>query len=181
MVKKLTFDIESDWGGRTNGTLGIRYGLPKILEVMRAYRKKGLFFVSTELLTSQKEAIKNIFREGHQIGSHGHFHVVWNNPWRAEEDRRISNILLTALTGHSHFEYRAPKFSHQTSSVYSKPYGHFGLLKNIWFGGKRDGIFYMHPFDIVDCQDDAPNPLSRIWYSHSRNAYKAMVDIIKAS
>src|SRR3990167_1565545 len=54
-----TVDVESDWGGRTSGALGIKEGLPAILEIFRAYNIKALFFVSSEsALDNQAPLIK---------------------------------------------------------------------------------------------------------------------------
>lgn len=177
---RYTVDVETDWGGRSASTLGIKYGIPKLLELFRTYKVKGLFFISTELLSSYKEDIKKIIQEGHEIGSHGHFHIVWKDQWRAWEDRRLSNILLTALTGKERFEYRAPKFSWENESVYSRRANHVGLLKSLWFGDevREDSIFYLHPFDIIDEPSDAPNLFCRAWYSRPRDAYKRLVHIL---
>ena len=181
-VVRWTFDIESDFGGRSQNTLGLKYGLPKILKLLKEYKKKGLFFISTELLSGNREILSKILDEGHDVGSHGHFHIVWKDFWRAEEDRKISNEYLKnfdARLYHREFEYRAPKFSHRTSSEYSDPKGHIGLLKQTWFGGElpKDFIFYMHPFDIVS-DKDAPDLFCRVWYSNPGLAYKTLLSIL---
>lgn len=174
----VTVDVETDFGGRTQGDLGIKFGIPKILQLLKRYHIKGLFFISTELLSSYKSDIKKILDEGHDLGSHGHFHVVWKDKWRAEEDKRISKTLLTALTGKDRLYYRAPKFSYDDSSIYANDKESTGLLKHMWFGEKVKDILYLHPFDIVKDNHEAPNTFCRIWYSRPVDALNTLEDIL---
>lgn len=176
-----TVDCETDWGGRSQNTLGLKYGLPKILELFKHYKVKGLFFVSTELLLEQAHMLKPILDQGHEVGSHGHFHLVYKDKFRARQDAVIAEDLIRKWTGQRTVEYRAPKFSYETDSVYSQRKGHLGLLKYTWFGGKvqDDAIFYMHPFDIVNDIQDAPNMFCRVWYSHPHLAYQKLIRLLQ--
>lgn len=177
-----TIDLEHDWGGRTNGTLGITEGLPRILTALRKAKVKALFFVSTETLESVSGFIPEILAHGHEIGSHGHFHTIFKERWRSENDRKISEAFLASYKSLSKktFRYRAPKFNHTVpGDVYSYRDGHVGLLKYTWFGGniKDDSIFYLHPFDIVR-GEDPPNLFCRIWYSKPEVAYENFVNLL---
>ena len=164
-----TCDLELDWGGRTSGIEGITKGLPIILDIFRSYRIKALFFISSELAMDNRGSINRIIEHGHEIGSHGHFHIKYKDAWRAEQDREISNRLLSIFTD-KHLEYRAPWFSHETESIYSKRDGHVSILKQAWFGGQLldDPIFYIHPFDIVGGKNP-PSLFTRILYSRPQN------------
>lgn len=155
-----TVDVESDWGGRSEDQKGIIYGLPRILEVFKQYGISGLFFISTELLESHPSLPSYLRILGHEVGSHGHFHVKYQERWRAEADKELSMKLLNTKF------YRAPWFSYETDDIYSQRTNHVSILKQSWFGGKlpNDPIFYIHPFDVVD-GDDAPNLFTRILYS----------------
>lgn len=180
-MAKWTVDVELDFGGRTQGSLGIKYGIPYILKAFKEHHIKGLFFISTELLHDFKSDIKQILEAGHEIGSHGHFHVVYKEPWRQHMDMEISKTLLLGLTGRNHFEYRAPKFCYSLpGNIYSKRSGHIGLLKHMWFGHDipDNPIFYLHPFDIVD-SDNPPNLFCRMWYGHPRRARETFVNLLK--
>lgn len=178
---RFTVDCESDYGGRIESFEGIRYGLPKILELFKKYDVKGLFFVSTEILPRFRENILLIRRQGHEIGSHGHFHIIYKHKWRAEADRKLSQEFIAPYQSILEVtnRYRAPKFNLETSdSVYSHRRNHVGLLKYSWLKkiGAAPGItdstvFYMHPFDIV-YGDTAPNLFCKLWYSKPIDAYK---------
>lgn len=167
-----TVDCEFDFGGRTNGTLGITEGLPRILEVFRANKIKALFFVSSEIALDNRGRIKDIIDRGHEIGSHGHFHIRYKDAFRAQADRQISERLLS-IFAEKKLPYRAPRFYYQSEdSIYSYRNNHVSLLKKAWFGGRipTNPIFYLHPFDIVGGQN-APNLFTRLLYSNPKRVY----------
>ncbi len=165
-----TVDAEQDWGGRTNGTLGITKGIPKILDAFGRRRIRGLFFISTELIRDYKRELFAIRDKGHLIGSHGHFHQRFR-PDRALQDAEISLLILNKTFGPNDYPFRAPKFSYSTSDVYSRCDNHVGLLKAMWLGQKvtDKSILYLHPFDIMG-GDNPPNLFCRLWYSRPRRA-----------
>lgn len=171
-----TVDVESDWGGRSSSTLGLTEGLPRILDVFEKYNIKALFFISTELLRYNQKDIKKIYDAGHQLGSHGHFHVSFKTTARCLLDKEISEAVLGGVFGPMESFYRAPKFNDLVRDIglpYSDPSGHVGLLKKMWFKTYMpdNPIFYLHPFDIIEHRDKAPNLFSKIWYSRPRRAY----------
>ena len=173
-----TVDLEHDWGGRTNGIQGITEGLPRILEIFRSYNIKALFFVSTELAAENRGRIRDLLDRGHDVGSHGHFHIKYKDAWRAEADRQISFQLLSVFRIGT-FEYRAPRFYYQSdSSMYSYRNNHISVLKWSWW--KRpipvQPVFYIHPFDIVS-GGHAPNTFSRILYSRPDRVYKSLIKL----
>lgn len=176
-----TVDVERDWGGRTNAVRGLTYGLPKILEIFSKYSVKGLFFISTELLRNNSREIAAITKAGHEVGSHGHFHHVWDDWYRAEEDRQISLALLSAMFGDKSFEYRAPKFSHKTVSQYSDKSHHTSLLRQLWAPQPitNSTIFYVHPFDIINDRKP-PSLFCRAWYSRPKEALSLLERLVKA-
>jgi len=159
-------DCELDFGGRTNGTQGLTEGLPRILDIFRANNIRAIFFVSSELALDNRGIISRIKDQGHVIGSHGHFHIKYKDTWRADQDRQISNRLLSIFND-KYIPYRAPHFYYQhEESLYSYPNNHVSLLKYTWFGGKipREPIFYIHPFDIVKAKG-APNLFCKVLYA----------------
>lgn len=175
-----TVDTEFDWGGRTQSTLGLKYGIPIILELFKKYKVKGLFFISTELLRDHRNVIQSIKDEGHELGSHGHFHVVYKDRFRAHQDMEISKALITGMTGNQYPRYRAPKFSFDNGDEYANPRNHTSLLKYTW--GLQilpeNGIFYMHPFDIIDAHQDAPNLFCKLWYSRPKDARNNLENLL---
>lgn len=165
-----TIDVEYDWGGRTNGTIGIEQGIPLILKEFSRRKITGTFFISTELLRDFRRTIRDIKERGHIIGSHGHFHIKYREAWRAEEDRLLSNSLLLPYTS-GNTPYRAPKFFHHTDDKFSTPRNHTGLLKHVWLGDKIRDIIYLHPFDIVE-HGKAPTLFTHFWYSRPQSALR---------
>ena len=171
-------DCELDWGGRTKGNLGIRYGLPLILDEFNKNNIKALFFISTELLNDYKKDIKRIQDYGHTLGSHGHFHIVYKDKWRAHADMQISKLLLSGITGKPDCYYRAPKFNYQLDNEpYSRRDG-MSLLKMMWTGQRSENI-YLHPFDLVTAKNP-PNTFCRLWYSRPKKACKLFKELCKS-
>lgn len=175
-----TVDVESDWGGRTDGIDGITKGLPRILEVFRANNIQALFFISTEIALDNRGRIQDIIDRGHEIGSHGHFHIRYKDAWRAQADRKISERLLSVFRP-GPFLYRAPRFYYQSEdSLYSYRNNHVSLLKQAWFGGRipKNPIFYIHPFDIVGGRN-APSWFARVLYKNPKRVYELFVKLTR--
>lgn len=176
-----TIDTELNFGGRTEGTSGIDFGLPIIFKLFKERNIKGLFFVSTEVMEKRLSVTQDILNEGHEVGNHGHFHIPFKEPWRQIQSKEIADNILREYTGKDFHEFRAPKFSYQIHGHrYSDPKGHVGLLKHTWFGGKinEDSIFYLHPFDIVR-GDKAPNLFCKIWYSKPEMALNVLRNLTR--
>jgi len=172
-----TVDVDGgDWGGRSRSQVGIQEGLPRILDLFRKSSIRGLFFVSSELVMEDRSLLETIRKEGHDIGSHGHFHIAFKDRWRAEQDYQISYTLLDKP-----FYHRAPKFGwNRDASRYSTRKGHVGLLRYMWGLDTipANPIFYLHPFDIVDTNEPAPNLFCKLWYSRPKKAYETLTDLV---
>ena len=185
MAKKTfrwTVDVESDWGGRTDTTHGLTEGLPIILELFRAYKVHGLFFVSTELLAEHAGLIRNIKDHGHEIGSHGHFHTVFKSTMRQRQNREISEQLIKAYgLARDPIPFRGPKFSYEVpDSIYSSREGHHGLIRSTLGLDKptNESILYLHPFDIIEPKTKAPNLFCRVWYANWKKARVKLEDLL---
>lgn len=180
--KLITVDVEADFGGRTNDTIGLDVGLPLILKTLKEFDVKGLFFINTEIMDSRPGVVQDILNDGHEIGCHGHFHTPFKEPWRAHQNLMISQTILSSFSNQSHWYWRAPKFS---QGFYGQEYSwidnHVGLLKAMWFSKdyKSNNILYLHPFDIVESDKLAPNLFCKIWYSKPRKAYEVFRQIIQ--
>lgn len=176
-----TVDVEYDWGGRTSGNIGIKKGLPRILEVFRSNNIKALFFISTEILKEYRNEIYSIRDNGHEIGSHGHFHIRYKEDWRWQQDKEISELLLTPFKSVSQktIPYRAPWFNRQEcENIFSDRVNHVSILKYSWFGGKipKTPIFYIHPFDVVQGVKP-PSFYTRILYAAPDMVYDNFVHL----
>ena len=185
---KWTCDVELDQGGRTESQEGIFKGLPIILDLFKRYNIKALFFISTELLedftgqiTPASRVLQRIMTDGHEVGSHGHFHIKYPTMQRLIEDKRLSEDILRKR-GVENPQYRAPKFDKRTwnwSPPYSDPTNHVSLLKlnNLKLKLKSQ-IVYLHPFDIVEAKNP-PNLFCRLWYSRPRKALQLFENLLK--
>ena len=182
---QFTVDCEFDWGGRTYGTTGLTQGLPRILSAFRQAGVRGLFFVSTELLQDWGDCLWLITNQGHEIGSHGHFHTIYKDRWRAEADRHLSLKLLAEYQSvpQESIRYRAPKFNYEVrGEQYSYRKAHVSLLRHMWLKEKikEDTIIYLHPFDIVETKEKAPNLFCKLWYSQPKKAYETLIDLLES-
>ena len=178
---KHTFDIEFDWGGRTNGTDGLDKGMPLIYKALKKYDVKGLFFISTEILQDRPGIVQDIINEGHEIACHGHFHFCFKETWRQDQNMQINKTILENYSDQTYWNFRSPKFSKTFyGQFYSDPANHVSILKHMWTKQKitKDSIFYLHPFDIVG-GTNPPNLFCKLWYSKPKKAYETFIDLLK--
>jgi len=154
-VYRWTVDVEYDWGGRTDGFEGIKTGLPKIAAAFLKQKIKALFFISTETFRHYPELVRHLRECGHEVGSHGHFHTKYKELFRRQHDKDFSISCLEDDKA----RFRAPKFYWETEDIYSQKKNHVSLLKHMWLGQKikEETIMYLHPFDIVETTEPAPN------------------------
>ena len=181
MVEKIynwTVDVEKDWGGRSETEEGLRRGMPILLKTFRTFNIRALLFISTELLHTHRRIIKELNDEGHEIASHGHFHIIYEEEFRKEADKKLSLELLAAHQSipKESIRYRAPKFNYEVpGEFYSYRKSHVSLLKHMWLGERinNETIIYLHPFDIVG-GSNPPNLFCRLWYSRPNVAYETL-------
>lgn len=171
-----TVDVEYNFGGRTNGTDGLFEGIDRILQSFDSFGVRGVFFISTEVLQDRPQLIRILKEKNHAIGSHGHFHTRFKEKWRRIEDRRISEEILGSKL------YRAPKFYWaREDNIYSSPRNHTSLLKHMWVGEPVRDIIYLHPFDIVETEEKAPNLFCKLWYSQPKRAYETFISLLSSN
>ena len=186
---KWTIDIETDWGGRTDGIEGIIKSVPVLINLFKSMGIKPILFISTELLEdfgvnehTLNKYMKRILRDS-VVSSHGHFHIHYKSSTRLMEDKRLSESILGGW-GVKDPYYRPPRFNPLGQNLclpYSNPKNHLSLLKILWFGMKpnKDTIFYLHPFDITPTRTPAPNLFSKLWYSRPIGAMKLLKRLMK--
>lgn len=118
----LSFDVEAwfhahnlgvpraEWSG-----LALRLDKPidKILEMLDRYQVRATFFVLGWVAEKSPGLVKRIHAAGHEIASHGYFHVpvIAQTAPRFRNDVRLSKLLLEDLTGSPVVGYRAPSYS----------------------------------------------------------------------
>lgn len=175
-IYRWTVDVDGgDWGGRSEGCAGIEKGLYKIIRDFKNAGIFGLFFISTELLKNYPRLIEDLRIQGQAVGSHGHFHERFETKARRQENKDLSETYFKYKV-----PFRAPKFSLETEDRYSQKKGHVSLLKHMWLKTKinEDTIIYLHPFDIVETKQPAPNLFCKLWYSRPRKAYDTFTNLL---
>ena len=85
----------------------------KILDLLDATSTKATFFVLGDVAESFPELVREIDRNGHEIGVHGYSHIVFSrmNPNQARNEVRRAKLLLEDTTGSAVVGHRAPCFS----------------------------------------------------------------------
>ncbi len=92
---------------RSERLYGITHGLPRILALLARAGVLGTFYVPGAVAAEDADAIAAIAAGGHEIGHHGHRHLV---PAEIEESEQRQELEagLEALNGYSPAGYRAP-------------------------------------------------------------------------
>ena len=85
----------------------------KILELLAASGTTATFFVLGEVAESFPELVREIDRDGHEIGVHGYNHIVFSQmkPDQARNEIVRAKRLLEDITGNPVVGHRAPCFS----------------------------------------------------------------------
>jgi len=187
-IPQIEVHVETDWGGRTSGDLGITKGLPFILHVLRSAKVKAWFYISTELLRDYRLNIERVHREGHTLGVHGHFHIPMSQTFRQTQNVEISQGLLSQITGTRKNPCIPRKFDCSKcgykSSICSPDTGtRIGLLKSVWFNQRLDTgkTVYVHPFDIVEHGMIGPSLFTTVWYSRWKEARRRFESLLNKS
>ena len=93
--------------------LRVSKNVDKILGILDGNKTKATFFILGWIANRSPELVKRIYREGHEIASHGYEHRL-NNLMSTEnlkEDIRKSKQLLEDIIGDRVIGYRAPSFT----------------------------------------------------------------------
>ena len=86
VVLGICLDAEAIWLGRqpenarrpvllSHGAFAIREGLPRLLDLLDAHRINTTFFVPGITADRYPDAVREIHRRGHELGSHGYGHM----------------------------------------------------------------------------------------------------------
>ncbi len=122
MAHALSFDVEAWFHAHNLGipqdqwsSLPMRLDKPvdTILALLDNHHVRATFFVLGWVAQKSPELVKRIHAAGHEIASHGYFHVPVTEmtPARFRNDVRLSKLLLEDLTGSTVLGYRAPSYS----------------------------------------------------------------------
>lgn len=126
------------YGRFSYGRYGMRAGVWRLLDVLRAQRVRATFFVPGLDAESHPEAIEAILRDGHEIGARGY--AFEDHSKLGAQERTVlerAHNALTAITGTAPVGWRAP----------------FGLLSRDTFAHLTD-LGYRYDSSFQD--DDYP-------------------------
>lgn len=124
MINALTVDLEDWYHVCGNGDHSapskweeyesrITRNTEKVLVILRHFDVKATFFVLGYIAEKEPTLIKTIAKEGHEIATHGHFHLRILDLTRDkfEEDLRRSKKVIEEITSERILGYRAPEWS----------------------------------------------------------------------
>ena len=72
---------------------GVRYGLPRILELLNKYDVKATFFVTNLMKKVYSNIVEEIYAQGHDIGLHGRWHEYLSKYNKEEQGKSIRNMI----------------------------------------------------------------------------------------
>jgi hypothetical protein len=76
----LGIDMETDIGSFTSGYEGVRYGTPRLLEIMAKHNVKATYFWTGHAAENNPEMVKKVRDAGHETGCHGLVHETLGDP-----------------------------------------------------------------------------------------------------
>lgn len=93
------------------GRTGIRFGLPKLLEVLDRFEVKATFFIPGAVVKRYPEAVASIVERGHEIGCHGNNHEILAHMTVKEQREALTEArdLLTKAAGKAPAGFRMPE------------------------------------------------------------------------
>ena len=92
-----------------------------LLDLLDRYETKATFAVLGTVAERYPELVKSIFRQGHEIASHGYSHRTLYEMSENEFDQEIAKSIeiLTSITGERPVGFRAPSFSLNNSTKWA--------------------------------------------------------------
>jgi len=130
----------------------VTIGTEKILEMLGKRNIKGTFFILGYIAERYPELVRNIWKEGHEISTHGYHHqrVYTQTAEEFREDLKKSIHILKEITGNDILGYRAPEWSIRKGSYWAlnilKEEGliYDASITPSWIIGDPEAIPYPH-------------------------------------
>ncbi len=96
-----------------------REGNEALLALFRKYNIKATFFITGFYAEQEKESIKRIREEGHEIACHGYEHHYRNRIFNMEADIKKAKRVLERIAGGKVVGFRAPQMQYSTKLLYT--------------------------------------------------------------
>ncbi len=92
-----------------NNTSFSRIGNERLLKLFSKYEAKATFFITGYYASLEKENVKQILEEGHEVALHGYEHHYRNRKFDVEKDIVKGKKVLEKITGEKVKGFRAPQ------------------------------------------------------------------------
>jgi polysaccharide deacetylase family protein (PEP-CTERM system associated) len=160
-VNMLTVDVEDWQQSVVNNRLPVSGRVidntRRVLNILRMHRVRGTFFVQSLVAEQYPDLVRDIARDGHEVGSHGHTHhsLVTLTPETLAAELDQSLRILRPLVDEPVSGYRAPNFSVGRDTLWALPVirdAGFRYSSSIFpFDGRRYGIgdARLEPHEII--------------------------------
>lgn len=111
MTIRITVDVENLSGSVTDTSFVVP--LTPLLRLLETYEAKATFFVVGSLAPEWKEQLTHLYKQGHEIGLHGHTHeyLAKLGPDKFRNDVREGKQILEEVIDGEVSGFRAPYFS----------------------------------------------------------------------
>lgn len=122
MALCLSFDIDAEtmWLTRnpinekhlvnlSRGVYSVKQGIPRILRMLEEEGVKGTFFTPAYIAEIHPEVIREIARQGHEIGYHGYRHEAYDDYEKEKALMEKSERIIYNLTGKRLLGNRSPE------------------------------------------------------------------------
>lgn len=112
--KIIAITCNVDWGEES---------IPKILEILDRYNIKITFFVTGVWAKNNKDVLKQIYKAGHEVGSHGYFHEKYGNLSYSQNVKEIkkAETIIAGILGVKP-KYFAPPSGHYSKNTLKAAY-----------------------------------------------------------
>ena len=117
----ISIAMRDQFGTKVPQTNRVVVQTQKILELLAASNTKATFFVLGAVAETFPELVREINRDGHEIGVHGYNHIVFSQmkPGQARMEVIRAKQLLEEITGNAVIGHRAPCFSVTESTAWA--------------------------------------------------------------
>lgn len=131
IVSALTVDVEDGiniamkdfFNVRMDPTERVLSNMDTILTLFNKNQVKGTFFILGEVVEKYPELLKQIDKEGHEVGVHGFYHdqIFRLTPEKLENQLIRAKSLMEDITGKQVYGFRAPAFSLNHDTAWALP------------------------------------------------------------
>lgn len=121
--------METDIGSFTSNYEGVRYGTPRLLEIMARRGVKATYFWTGHAAENNSEVVKAVVAAGHKTGCHGLVHETLGDPlfplpnnwpvfpFEVEGRIRVATEMVEAVSGIRPVSFRCPRLWGSTRVV----------------------------------------------------------------